>query len=105
MREEKRNALINRIDRFLGANVSIPERVSLISAVESARLVAQAEVVFVGRAWPCGRRSRQLEFGGKTDSVGGNYVSGEIANDQPERTSLNPDLKRRSTEADGRRIL
>src|ERR1700680_2978406 len=38
--EEKGDALIYRVDRFLGPNVSIPESVSLVSAVKSAGLVA-----------------------------------------------------------------
>ena len=47
--EKKGNALVERIDRFLRTDVGIPERVGLIPAIEGAGLVAEAEVVFVGR--------------------------------------------------------
>ena len=47
-REKERDALVDGIDRFLRTDVSIPECVGLVSAVESSCLVAQSEVMFVG---------------------------------------------------------
>ena len=103
--EKKRNALINRIDRFLGADVRVPERVSLVSAVECAGLVAQAEIVFVARHGLVDGEAPELEFGGAANRVGGDDVAGEIANHQSQRSALNPDIERRGAEADGRGIL
>jgi hypothetical protein len=40
------------------------------------------------------------EGGGATDSVGGDYVAIEVANDKAERSAFNADVKRRGTEAD-----
>jgi hypothetical protein len=40
------------------------------------------------------------EGGGATDSVGGDDVAIEVANDKAERSALNADVKRRGTEAD-----
>ena len=104
-REEKRNALINGIDRFLGADVRIPEGVGLVSAVESARFVAQSEIVFVARHGLVDGEAAQLEFGGAANGVGGDDVAGEIANHQSQRIALNPDIERCGAEADGRGIL
>ena len=42
-RQEKRDALVDRVDGFLRTDVSIPERIGLISAVESSCLVAQSK--------------------------------------------------------------
>jgi len=42
----------------------------------------------------------ELEGGGATDSVGGDYVAIEVANHEAERSALNADVKRRGTEAD-----
>jgi hypothetical protein len=46
------------------------------------------------------REAPELEGGGPTDSVGGDYVAIEVPNDEAERSAFNADLKRRGTEAD-----
>jgi hypothetical protein len=51
------------------------------------------------------REALELEGGGATDSVGGDYVAMKVANDEAERTALNADVKRRGTEADRAGIL
>src|SRR3954468_11714014 len=103
--EKERDALVNRIDRFLCANVCIPECVSLISPVESASLVAQSKIVFVARHGLMDRKSRLLKFGGASNGVCGDDVSCEIADDHTQRFAFNADIERRRAEADRGRVL
>ena len=77
------------------------KRVGLISAIEGASLVAETEVVLVGGHGLVDGKAAQLEFRGASDGIGGNDVSGEIADDQAERVALDADIKRRGTETDG----
>src|SRR5216684_1326719 len=98
--DEEGDALINRIDGFLEAHVSIPECEGLISAVEGAGFVPEAEVMLFGGDALGDGETAESECSGATDSVGGNYVAAEVANDEAERRALNADVKRRGTEAD-----
>ena len=98
--DEEGDALINRIDGFLEANVSISECEGLISAVEGAGLVPESEVMLFGGHALGDGETAEIECGGAIDSVGGNYVAAEVANDEAERRALNADIERRGTESD-----
>src|SRR4029077_11064215 len=98
---EEGDAFIDGVDGFLEADVSIPERVGLASAVEGTGLVPESEVMLIGgHVLGDGEAPGQEEGGGATDRVGGDYVAIEVANDKAEGSALNADVKRRGTKAD-----
>ena len=104
-REEKRDALVDGIDRFLRTNVSIPEGIGLISAVEGSGFVAQSEIMLVRGHDLVDREAAEPEFGGAANCIGRDYVAGEIANHKAERIALNPNVQRRGAEADERGVF
>src|SRR5260370_9411170 len=68
-------------------------------AIESASVVAEAEVVLPGRHLLGDRESTELEANGAAHGVGGDDVAGEIANDDAEGIALHPNIERRGMEA------
>src|ERR1035437_2280506 len=80
--EEERNAFVERVDRFLGTDVGVPERIGLIPAVEGTSLVAEAKIMLVGRHLLGNGETIELEFHVAAHGVGGDDVAREIANDR-----------------------
>ena len=97
---KERDAFIDGVGGFMETNVSVPQSVCLISAVERTGFVPEAEVMLVSGHRLIDGETLGKEGGGATDSVGGDYVASEIANDEAERSALNADVERCGTEAD-----
>ena len=74
--EKKRNALVERVGRFLRADVGVPEREGLLAAIEGSGLVAEAEVVLVAGHLAGDGEAAELELHGAANGVGGNDFSG-----------------------------
>src|ERR1700733_8310429 len=103
--QKKRNAFVKRINRFLGSDVGVPERVGLFPAIEAASLVAQAEVMFVGWHLFENGKGTKVELHRPAHGLAGKTLDGKMANDDAQGTALHPDLEFRSTETRGGGVL
>src|SRR5271167_2705474 len=103
--QEKGNALIKWVDRFLRTDVGVPERVGLIPAVKRSCLVAQSEKMLVAWHLLGNGETSELECYGAADGVGGNDVAREVANNEAKRTALDTDIERGGAEAYGGGVL
>src|SRR5205814_10584043 len=84
-RMKKGDGLVQRVDRFLRPDVSLPQCVRLFPAVELSCLVAQAEVVFGIRHLLEHRKSAGLELCRTAHRIGRDHIAFEIADDDAER--------------------
>ena len=103
--EEERDRLVERVGRFLRADVGVPQREGLVAAVEGSSFVAEAEVVFASRHLLGDGEAAELEADGPAHGVGGDDVAGEIADDETQRIALDADFDRGGAEADGSIVL
>src|SRR5579871_3513203 len=82
-RQEKRNRLVERVHRFLRADIRVPERVRLFAPVELSGFVAEAKVMFGWRHLLADRKPAQLKLHGTPRSIGRNDISRKVANHDP----------------------